>query len=246
MRKLRFYILAIAAVCAVACAEETKTPSDTPEFKTFEYELIDEGNYAFSISYEHITNTADREAFAIIEELNYLATFGEFAFEKQDLQRSAEALIAEALTNMETYDYEGVMCEMHIYQVATIIRNDSVVCYDTVIETNFGGVHPIVTHIYECYDIASGNAYDFSYLHDGEWYDALVAAIYEKLAAEYGDRIYVTSADYLHLPTVIYLTDGGIVFQYQNYEIADGSLGSIGIELSDAELKIVGAPLVWE
>ena len=117
MRKLRFYILAIAAVCAVACADETKKSSNTPEFETFEYELIDEGNYSFTISYEHITNTSDSEALAIIEELNYQAIFGEFAFEKQDLQRSAEALIAEALTNMETYDYEGVMCEMHIYQV---------------------------------------------------------------------------------------------------------------------------------
>ena len=246
MRKFRFYILAIAAVCAVACADEAKKSSDIPEFETFEYELTDEGNYSFTISYEHITNTSDSEAFAIIEELNYQATFGEYALEEQNLQSSAEALVADAMANMEAYNYADMFCEMHIYQVASIIRNKSIVCYDTFIETNFGGVHPIVTHIYECYDIASGNAYDFSYLHDVEWYDALVAVIYEKLAAEHGGHLFVTSADDLHLPLVIYLTDGGIVFQYQTFEIADGSLGSIGVELTDAELEAVGAPLVWK
>ncbi len=246
MRKLRFYILAIVAVCAVACAEETKKSSDIPEFKTFEYELIDEGNYAFTISYEHITNTTDSEAFAIIEELNYQATFGEFAFEEQDLQRSCEAFKDAALESMQEFNFANLECELHLYQVASLVRNNSVVCYDTVVETDFGGMYPLISQTYECYDLSTGNVYDFSYLSDGEWYDALIVLVFDKLKAEYGDQFYIVSPEYLYLPVAAYLTDEGIVFQYNAYEIADAELGNITVELTDAELEAVGAPLVWK
>ena len=246
MRKLRFYILAIAAVCAVACGDEPKKSSNIPEFKTFEYELIDEGNYSFTISYEQITNTADSEALAIIEELNYQAIFGEFAFEEQDLQRSSEAFKDAALESMLEFNTQNLMCELHLYQVASLVRNNSVVCYDTVVETDIGGIYPIVSQTYECYDLGSGNIYDFGYLSDGEWYDELIAVVFDKLKAEYGDKFYIVSPDYLYLPLAAYLTDTGIVFQYNAYEIADAELGNIAVELSDAELEAVGAPLLWK
>ncbi len=246
MRKLRLYILAIAAVCAVACGEESKKSSNIPEFKTFEYELIDEGNYSFTISYEQITNTADSEALAIIEELNYQAIFGEFAFEEQDLQRSSEAFKDAALESMLEFNTQNLMCELHLYQVASLVRDNSVVCYDTVVETDIGGIYPIVSQTYECYDLGSGNIYDFSYLSDGEWYDALIEVVFNKLKAEYGDKFYIVSPDYLYLPLAAYLTDTGIVFQYNAYEIADAELGNIAVELSDAELEAVGAPLLWK
>lgn len=246
MRKLRFYILAIVAVCAVACGDESKKSSNIPEFKTFEYELIDEGNYSFTISYEQITNTADSEALAIIEELNYQAIFGEFAFEEQDLQRSSEAFKDAALESMLEFNTQNLMCELHLYQVASLVRDNSVVCYDTVVETDIGGIYPIVSQTYECYDLGSGNIYDFGYLSDGEWYDALIAVVFDKLKAEYGDKFYIVSPDYLYLPLAAYLTDTGIVFQYNAYEIADAELGNIAVELSDAELEAVDAPLVWK
>ena len=246
MRKLRFYILAIAAVCAVACADETRKSSNTPEFETFEYELIDEGNYSFTISYEHITNTSDSEALAIIEELNYQAIFGEFAFEEQDLQRSSEAFKDAALESMRLFNTENLMCELHLYQVASLVRDNSVVCYDTVVETDIGGIYPIVSQTYECYDLGSGNIYDFGYLSDGEWYDALIEVVFNKLKAEYGDKFYIVSPEYLYLPLAAYLTDAGIVFQYNSNEIADMELGNIAVELTDAELEAVGAPLVWK
>lgn len=235
----------MATVCAVACSQKANE-NPVPEFKTFEYELIEEGNYAFSISYEHITNTADSEAFARIEEMNYVATFGEFALEKQDLQRSCENFTDAALENMLMFSGIDVECELHLYQVASLVRNNSVVCYDTVIETDFGGMFPMISHDYECYDVASGNAYDFGYLNDGEWYDTLVETIFNKLDAEYGEKFHIISAEYFYLPQIIYLTDAGIVFQYNPYEIGDAELGSISVELTDAELKATGAPLVWE
>lgn len=246
MRKLRLYILAIAAVCAVACAEETKK-SSVPEFKSFEYELIEEGSYAFSVSYEHITNTADSEALAMIEEQNYLAIFGEFALEKQDLQRSCENFIDAVLENMQMFGGTDVECELHLYQVASLVRNNSVVCYDTVTETDFDGKVPMVIHDYECYDVASGNAYDFSYLSDGEWSETLIRVVFDKLKAEYGDRFYIVKPEYFYLPATTYLTDKGIAFFYEaSSEIVDEEFGNITVELTDAELEATGAPLVWK
>jgi hypothetical protein len=120
------------------------------------------------------------------------------------------------------------------------------VCYDTVVETDIGGIYPIVSQTYECYDLGSGNIYDFGYLSDGEWYDALIEVVFNKLKAEYGDKFYIVSPEYLYLPLAAYLTDAGIVFQYNSNEIADMELGNIAVELTDAELEAVGAPLVWK
>ena len=144
------------------------------------------------------------------------------------------------------YNVDDMMCEMHLYQVASLVRNNSVVCYDTVMETNFGGIYPIVSHTYECYDLASGNIYDFGYLAEGEWSEALYELLYAKLEAEHGDSILISSPQTTHLPHAIYLTDTGITFQYQPYEIGSIDIGSISVEISDEELTAAGVPIVWE
>ena len=248
MRKLRFYILAIAAVCAVACAEETKKSDNaTPEFKTFEYEFIDEGHFSFSVSYEQIANTTESKALALIEEQNYTTTFGEFAFAEQDLQRSCEDFKDVALQSMQMYNFANIECDFHLYQVASLVRDNSIVCYDTVVETDFGGMFPMVIHSYECYDIASGKVYDFSYLSDGEWSETLIGVVYDKLRAEYGDEFYIVKAKYFYLPATTYLTDKGIAFFYEaSSEIVAEEFGNITVELTDAELEATGAPLVWK
>lgn len=250
MRKLRFYILATILLAATACAEEQSKPtSETlPEFKTFEF-VNESESYSITISYDQIANSSNNEAFMLIDSMNYLNTFGEFALDEPDPQRSSELMAANFLEDMyflDTSYIESSYCEMHLYQVASLVRNNSVVCYDTVLETNLGGIHPMVNHTYECYDLASGNIYDFSYLADGQWSNALGAIIYTKLKSEYGDAVKVSPTTLSHLPEAIYLTDKGIALQYQPYEIGDASLGSASIEITDKELREIGAPIVWE
>ena len=245
MRRLRFYILALATVCAVACAEEAPK-STLPEFETFVYENYEEGNYAITISYERIKNTSTKRAYAIIDSINYHTTFGEYALESRNLQQTAERVAAETIKSMGYYNTDDMVGEMHLYQVASLLRNNTVICYDTVLETNFGGIYPIVSNTYECYDIASGNAYDFSYLADGEWVDALQSAIYAKLVDTYGDDLMLPSAAAVFIPSTIYLTDTGLAFQYQPYEVGAPDIGNVSVEFNDAELEAVGAPIVWE
>lgn len=249
MRRLRFYILAAILLTAGACAEEQKSENKTlPEFKTFEYDVTTE-EYSITVSYEQIANVSNNEAFMLIDQKNYNYTFGEFALDEPDPLLSAEWMMADFLEDVHfigSFSNEELYCEMHLYQVASLVRNNSVVCYDTVLETNLGGAHPMVNHTYECYDLASGNIYDFSYLADGEWSDALGEIIYSKLKGEYGDAIKVSSATLSRLPEAIYLTDKGIVLQYQPYEIGDATLGSVSVEITDKELEEVGAPIVWE
>ena len=248
MRRLRFYILAIAAVCAVACAEETKKSNIvTPEFKTFEYEFVEEGLFSFSVSYEQIANTAESKALALIEEQNFITTFGDFIPEEKELQGTCENFKDAVYDSMQMYNFANIECDFHLYQVASLVRNDSVVCYDTVVETDFGGMFPMVIHTYECYDLASGNAYDFGYLSDGEWSETLIGVVYDKLRAEYGELFYIIKPEYLYLPSTIYLTDSGIAFFYEAaHEIVAEEFGNITVELTDAELEATGAPLVWK
>jgi hypothetical protein len=244
MRFLRNYITIALALCIVSCSQQEQKEL-LPEFNTFEYELIEEARYNITISYEHIANTSESEAFARIDSMNYHTTFGEYALENRDLKSSAEKLSQETVATMEEFNIGEMMCEMHLYQVASLVRNNSVVCYDTVMETNFGGVHPIVNHTYECYDLASGNVYDFGYLADGEWVEALQALIYDKLIEEHGDSTLLISPSTMHLPSAVYLTDTGIAFQFQPYEIGTADIGSVTVEVSDEELAATGAPLVW-
>lgn len=244
MRFLRNYITIALALCIVSCNQHEQKEL-LPEFNTFEYELIEEARYNITISYERIANTSESEAFARIDSMNYHTTFGEYALENRDLKSSAEKLSQETVATMEEFNIGEMMCEMHLYQVASLVRNNSVVCYDTVMETNFGGVHPIVNHTYECYDLASGNAYDFGYLADGEWVEALQALIYDKLIEEHGDSTLLISPSTMHLPSATYLTDTGIAFQFQPYEIGTADIGSVTVEVSDEELAATGAPLVW-
>lgn len=247
MRKLRFYIIAAILLTVAACAEEKTTDENRvlPEFETFEFEAITE-DYSFTISYEQIVNISDNEAFALIDSMNYHNTFGEYALNEPDLQCSSELMMADMLDDMNTFNFLGLSYEMHIYQVASLVRDDSVVCFDTVMENNLGGIHPMVNHTYECYDIESGNIYDFGYLNDGEWCTELGNIIYDKLKAEYGNAIRIPATSFAHLPEAIYLTDNGIALQYQPYEIGDATLGSVTVEITDEELEEVGAPIVWE
>ena len=245
MRRLRFYILAAIALFAAACGNEPQK-STLPEFETFEYEMIEEGNYSITISYERIANRDANEAYAIIDSMNYHTTFGEFALEQPDLQRSAEMMAQDALVGIELYDIFDLAYDMHLYQVASLVRNNTIVCYDTVMESNFGGIYPIVSHGYECYDLASGNAYDFSYLAEGEWTDALRIVLFDKMIAEHGSDITVPSAEFLHISNTTYLTDTGIVFMYQSFEVGSPDMDNVFVELSDEELAATGAPVVWE
>ena len=245
MKKLHFYILAFVALCVTACGEEAPK-NNLPEFKTFEYERYEDGKYNITISYEYINNTSADRAYAIIDSMNYHTTFGEYALDVPDLSLTAVLMADDTLASMDDYNIDDMQCEMHLYQVASLVRDNSVVCYDTVMETNFGGIYPIVSHTYECYDLATGNAYDFSYLTEGEWVEQLYAALFEKLTAQYGTDILFSSPETTHIPDAIYLTDGGLVFQYQPYEIGTAEMGSASVELSDEELTEIGAPLVWE
>ena len=245
MRRAKYYILAAILMLVAACNNEA-AKSTLPEFETFEYEMIEEDNYSITISYERIANTEADKAYALIDSMNYHTTFGEFALDEPDLQRSAEMMAEDALIGIELYDIFDLAYDMHLYQVASLVRNNTIVCYDTVMESNFGGIYPIVSQSYECYDLASGNAYDFSYLAEGEWTDALRGVLFDKMIAEHGSDITVPAAENLHISSIIYLSETGIVFMYQSFEVGAPDMENVFVELSDEELAATGAPIVWE
>ena len=243
-RLLRLSIFAFVAAMAVACAEEEVTKPTLPEFETFTYEVT-EDNLNVSISYERIANTSTSPAFKIIDSMNYHNTFGDFATDTIDLEASAQ-LMTNDISLSTSFFGDDTNCEMRIYQVAYFARNKSIVCYDTCTESYFGGAHPSTTQTYDCYDIATGSLYDFSYLAEGEWLPELQKLIYDDLVRQHGDRIMIFEADDLHIPNAILITDRGLMFHYEPYEVGDFALGSVNVELTDKQLTDAGVVLVWK
>jgi hypothetical protein len=241
-RLLHLSIVALIAALSVACAEE-EVKRTLPKFETYTYEATQD-NLALSISYERIANSEASVAFKLIDSMNYHSTFGDFATEPMNLEASAE-LMKEDLELSATL-FGGSNCEMRIYQVAYFVRNESVVCFDTCTETYFGGAHPSTTQNYECYDVATGTPYDFSYLAEGDGVDNLQKLIYDDLVRQHGDRIIIASPNDLHLPNAIHITDRGLMFHYEPYEVGDYALGSVNVELSDKQLTDAGVTALWK
>jgi hypothetical protein len=99
--------------------------------------------------------------------------------------------------------------------------------------------------LYDCYDLATGGLYDFSYLTDGEWAEAVQTLIYDRLNEACDDVIFVASPKSVYIPRSVKITESGLLLVYQPYEVASFDAGIISVEISDEELLYCGAPLVW-
>lgn len=244
MRKgFNFWVILMLAIGVVACNRDNKNGNGDilPQFE--EYILsVEESGYSVNITYQRMTNTERSAALSHIDELNYKHTFDEYALEPMDVEASARMLVEEYASeehmSEQAYSY-------NLDQVVILSRNDEVVCYESYIEVYTGGAHGGQSLIYECYDIATGQAYDFGYLMDGEWCDALRQLIYERIVDMYGDEQLIATAQDIYIPRSVKLTDSGLLLVYQPYEIASFDAGILSVELSDEELAALGVTLLW-
>ena len=123
-------------------------------------------------------------------------------------------------------------------------RDDRVVCYETYLEKYSGGVHGGCSLLYECFDLMSGALYDFSYLFEDAWSDAVRELVYNKLKEEYGVLL-IESAEELPVTRSVLITDTGLLFVYNPYAVACFAAGILSVEFSDEEIAATGAPLLW-
>ena len=246
MRNFRFFVAFVTMVALMSCTNIKKQV--LPEFEPYHFVASDGETYNVEITYQRIANMWDREVFAKIEWQNYSNSFEGYdaerdddGFIRMDLDAMAQRIVAEYADYVSTDDVSR--CSYTMDQTAFFLRDNTILCYETLVESYAGGAHGVQTLWYECFDLESGSLYDFRYLFDGECGDAVKELIYNRLCDEY--TLFVEDAAALPMSSSATLTESGVVFIYQPYEVAPYSEGIISVEISDEELSEVGAPLLW-
>jgi hypothetical protein len=140
MRKYLFFIVTMVAVALVSCNNREKEVY--PEFEPFIFEATDGSTYEVMITYQRIANMWDREVFAKIEWQNYTNSFAGYdtevvsnddGFIRMDLDAMAKHIVDEYSGYAE--ESEGPMCCYSMDQSAFFVRNNSVLCYETIVES---------------------------------------------------------------------------------------------------------------
>lgn len=246
MRNIKQILLvALGVMLFASCASEQKDEpkKSLPEFEELTFKTSSDSNFNINIVYQHIVNTAESDIFAAIEESNLELTLpheGSDVAEDADFEERAEAILQTIIDDgFDAYDLDLV-------QTAFLTRNEATLCYATSCYTYMGGAaHGYGTLYYTCYDLASGQMYDFRYLNEGEWDEKLRLLIYSKLREVYSETEIFITADDIYVPESVLLTDVGLLLIYQPYEIAPYSTGIVQVELTDEDIASTGAPLLW-
>lgn len=249
MRK--YTILTIMAVVATAtifvgCNKKNIEGALLPTFEEYSFEQCDEGVANTVVLFQRIKNADRSEALAIIDTTNYRRTFAERAIEEPatfNIDSIAKVIHSEVITEGE---FSGTTCYISIEQLPILVREGRVLCFETTYYMYMGGPHGDGTLNYDCYDIATGSLYDFNYLGEDVWGDAVRALIYQRIIELWDDATfsYITP-ETIHIPESVRITEDGILLVYQTYEVAPYACGIISIGLSDDELAEMGVPLVW-
>lgn len=240
MRSYKIIVVLAIALSAVACSKGDGVVR--PEFKEYILSVGCERCCQVDIRYQRITNSDASTALASIDEQNYRNTFGRYSLDVMDVEASASAMADGYQSMCSGGDTNGYYYDLD--QRAFMTRDDKVVCYETYIESYTGGAHGGNIMLYECFDLASGAIYDFDYLFEDVWGEAMRKLVYDKLVATYGVLL-IEGVEELPMSTSLLITDTGILFVYQPYEVACFAAGILSVEVSDEQIKGTGAPLVW-
>lgn len=235
-----------ASTIFVACNRKNSDGATLPRFEEYSFEDYNEGVSRTVILFQRIKNADRSEALARIDTLNYRRTFAERIDENSAIF-DLDAIAATLKTEIgEEGVLAGVECEYRIEQLPILAREGRVVCFETSYYLFTGGAHGYESLIYDCYDVATGSLYDFGYLVEDVWGDAMRALIYNKVCHEYGNRVFADiTPDNIHIPESVLITESGLMLVYQPYDIAPYSEGILSVELSDEAIAATGAPLVW-
>lgn len=236
-----------AAVMAAGCRRANKGVA-APEVETIDFVARDSvaTPYSVELSYCRIVDADSNQAWATIEQQNYESVFGDEA--PADINAAAQAVVDGFVDGFAAYDEGGSHTfeyQLSISQDSEFVRDGSVMCYTTYCYTYTGGAHGLGTVAYCCYDVSSGQRYDFQYLMEDAWAAAVKQLVSEKLNEGYGDDLFGITPETAYVSSAVKITDEGILIDYQPYEVAPYSMGIVSITLTDDEIAATGAPVIW-
>lgn len=244
MKRVNIYVILLLLLASVSCARDRG--GATPEFQPYELVATEGELYEVNIRYQRIVNTADSDIFASIEATNYQNTFDEYVVEPMDVEASVALLVDEYVEGGSScYESSAPGYRYTMDQSVYYVRDGSILCYETYVESYTGGTNDICSMWYECFDMATGQLYDFNYLFEGEHASAMRRVVYDALVASAEYELIVDSAEMLHMASSVCITDNGLLFVYQPFEVAPFDEGIISVEINDEQIAAAGAPLVW-
>ncbi|MDE6139898.1 MAG: RsiV family protein [Alistipes sp.] len=247
MKRMVLLAAAAAAVMAVGCRGARKS-AEVPVVETLDFVDKDSGAtpYSVEVSYCRIADADSDPVWASIERQNYEHVFGAEA--PADIDAAVQMVIDGFVDDFVAYD-EGephsFEYQLGISQDNELVRGGAVMCYTTYYYMYTGGAHGMGTVAYDCYDMASGQRYDFHYLMEDVWAPAVRQLVSNKLNGDYGDDLFGITPETAYVSAAVKITDNGILIDYQPYEVAPYCMGIVSVALSDEEIAATGAPVIW-
>lgn len=248
---MRIFIIALvsAMVVCVSCADSNRVGEVKPLPQFVEQQFCYTcPNIDINIVCQRIVDAESDCAWKHIDLENCARTLphldADTILVSSDVEPAVEAFIRSACEDAKTYNI-GYVYKLN--QKSLLVRNNEVLCYQTEIYSYAGGIHGSEQLIFDCYDLKSGSAYDFYYLldMDAEWGRAMAELLSTRLMEQHADIELEISADEIYIPESVMISDTGLLFVYQPYDLASYAYGTIAVEIADEEIAATGAPLVW-
>lgn len=246
MKRIVMMSAVAAALLAAGCNRGEKSVAPSIETVEFNAKAAEPSPYTVTAAYCRITNADDNTILTAIEHANRERIFGAKA--TADLQANFDTMVKRLADEYVCSD-DGMpysfTYQFSASQNCDTTRDGAILCYQTSYYIYTGGAHGLSSIEYDCYDLTTGQRYEFGYLSEDEWAPAVRQLISERLNAEYGDDLFGTTPETAYVPSAVRITDTGLLLEYQPYEVAPYCVGIVGIELTDAQIAATGAPLIW-
>lgn len=243
MRRFLYCIMVAPLFVLIACGGESDK-GVKPQFEPYMLSM-ESDECSVEICYQQITNCADNSIFAHIEAVNYDNLFYGYTVEPMDVAVSARLMAEDYMGSSDAnLDFEDVGCRYVVDQQVHYVRNEKILCYETYVESDTQGAHGIYHLWYECFDLATGQLYDFNYLYEDEWGDAIRELMVSRLR-EQESGAYLDSIEALSLDGSVLITDTGITIVFVPYALGSFDAGIISLSLTDEEIAAAGAPILW-
>lgn len=194
------------------------------------------------VQYQQIENIASSPILYDINRSNRIHVFS--AKEAGALpDKNAISYTAKSLLDYYTPGMQNLpWCEVE--QSARVVRGKYLL-FITTSTIYAGGAHPLYGVTHTIYDLAKGGQVIMPDLTEGYWWWTLRRNLYKRCHQQLDDLFAIHKLEDMPRPSTYELTDKGVVFVFEPYEVAPGVVGTVTVEFSDVELKQMGVPITW-
>lgn len=197
----------------------------------------------FQYAFTSIANADKSAALQAIQRTNIL-----YAFDLEDFAGTPREAIDESIEQFVGYvDQMDTLARNSMHEMVMVVESDARVVDSLVVcsvgsESYTGGAHGMYSLDWHNYSLAGGHELTLADLFDEQQQEALQALIRQKLYEQFGvtgDEGLVAQGffpDQIAATENFEITEGGIVFYYNPYDIGSFALGDVRVEISRAEM----------